>query len=108
MAQRQAPELRGLEVGVGDLEGHADREREIAEVRVRRTGGSVELDPTLTTVGRAVVEAGVLQREDRVHQQPRDDDRSGSDAHLDVLHMAMRVVALHDRDRDGTKARHCR
>src|SRR3954447_6247263 len=53
--------VRGL--GLGDREGHADREREVGEIAVGRRLALLEVDPAVDV---HVVQARVLQREDGV------------------------------------------
>ena len=62
--QRGPAYLLGLDVGVGDLEGHADREGQVGEVAVVRGGGLVEVDASGVP---GVVQACVSQRVHRVY-----------------------------------------
>ena len=67
VAEGCGPEFMGFEVGVGDLECHADGEREVGEFEVGGFIFLVEVDPS---VGGAVVEPGVAKGEQGVDQKP--------------------------------------
>jgi len=47
MLQRRRPELASLKIGVGDLIGHADRERDISEIDVGRRFGWLKPIPPI-------------------------------------------------------------
>src|SRR5215208_5951500 len=57
----------GCRLGVGDLERHADGERDVGEVGVRRTMPIVEIEPTTIEV----VEVRIPESEHGVHGEPR-------------------------------------
>jgi len=74
MLQRRRPELASLKIGVGDLIGHADRERDISEIDVGRRFGLVKTDSPDPALGAGVIQPGIAQREHGMYGKPANDD----------------------------------
>ena len=81
MPQCGATDFARLQVGVGDLIGHAECECEIGEVEVTGRVVLIEVDAAR---GVAVVQPGVAQGVHRVHDQPRGDDAADADRGRDL------------------------
>ena len=81
MNKHGASNLAAGDARVGDLEAHADREREVGEVEVAGrlvTGKRDAADPLVVL---AIVKMRVAEREARVRERPRDDYRSEAKRH---------------------------
>ena len=104
LAERQFAEAIRLEVGVRDLEGHPEREREVREVAQARRLGAAELDAAL---GWGVVELGVAQRVDGVHNDPGEGDGDHAQRCQQDLFgsVALGRLAKHDPDRREARDR---
>lgn len=102
MAQSRTPNRLGGEIGVGDLEGHANREGEISEVPVIGSIGLVEVNSAWFIL---IVEARVVEREDGVHAEPTKHDADQSDCQEVRLRRTVSTSCSHQGEGDGRQNR---
>ena len=105
MLQRDPPHRRRREVGVGHLVRHADREREVGEVAVRRRLVAVEVDAAAWVL---VVLLAVAQREDGVHDRPRQQHAHDGEGRVQGFGPTTHLRCLHEQHGDGHEARGAR
>ena len=101
MPQCRPADRLGLNVGVGDLEGHPDRERQVGEVGVVGRAGAVEVD---SPGGARVVEPRVLQGEYRMDERPGNEHGTKSEACQQVLPVSAGTAGPEQNHPDGDQA----
>ena len=101
MPQCRPADRLGLNVGVGDLEGHPDRERQVGEVGVVGRAGAVEVD---SPGGARVVEPRVLQGEHRMDERPGNEHGTKSEACQQVLPVSAGTAGPEQNHPDGDQA----
>jgi hypothetical protein len=97
----ESPNLLGFDVGVRDLEGHADREGQVGEVAVLRGVGFVEVDPSGPA---GVVQARISEGEHGMDKGPGHGHRYQRETGLEVLQAPVRMAGSDQHDPDGDQA----